>query len=228
VYTNVNLAAPVGVLALLGSGFLLVVFGVAFLASLVTRKPRLTKLSLLGTGLIIVSYLAVLLVFSFASKQIALSPGQEKHFCEIDCHLAYSIVAVNQTKVIGRAPALATATGTYRVVTIKTRFDETTIGSNRGNGLLYPNPRRVMVVDENGREFFPSPEGQHALAQAQDAGTAITTPLRPGESYTSTVVFDLPADVRNPVLLINEADWLTRFVIGHENSVGHRKTTFQI
>jgi len=27
---------------------------------------------------------------------------------------------------------------------------------------------------------------------------------------------------------MNEGDWLTRFIIGHENSPLHRKTSFQI
>jgi len=54
------------------------------------------------------------------------------------------------------------------------------------------------------------------------------SPLRPGESYVSTLIFDLPPAVQAPVLLINEGDWLTRFVIGNENSLAHKKTVFQI
>lgn len=42
------------------------------------------------------------------------------------------------------------------------------------------------------------------------------------------LVADLPADVRNPVLLINEGEWVTHLVIGHENSLWHKKTAFQM
>ena len=56
----------------------------------------------------------------------------------------------------------------------------------------------------------------------------MSTPLRPGESYTTTVVFDLPPDVKNPTLLINEGEWITQLVIGHENSLLHQKTKFQL
>jgi len=52
--------------------------------------------------------------------------------------------------------------------------------------------------------------------------------LRPGESYASSVVFDLPAEAKNPVLLINEGEWITHLVIGHENSPLHKQTKFQL
>jgi hypothetical protein len=120
------------------------------------------------------------------------------------------------------------AAGVFHLITIKTRFDESTIGANRGNGLLYPNSRVVTVSDENGKQYFPSAEAQSLLAQTQSAGTAMTIPLRPGESYSTTLVFDLPEGIRNPTLLIREGETVTRLVIGHENSPFHKKTRFQI
>jgi hypothetical protein len=60
------------------------------------------------------------------------------------------------------------------------------------------------------------------------AGTPITAPLRPGESYTTTFVFDLPPDAKAATLLVNESDWITRLIIGHENSLWHKKTRFQL
>ncbi len=182
----------------------------------------------LAASVVTGTYLSVMLIFSLASSQTSLSRGQEKHFCEIDCHLAYSILDVSQAKTLGAGSDRATAAGTFRVVTIKTRFDETTTGATRGNGLLYPNSRVLTVIDENGRRYSPSSDGQRALEQSRQAGTAITAPLRPGKSYISSFVFDLPPDVGNPVLLINEGDWVTRLVIGHENSFAHKKTLFQI
>ncbi len=227
-YTNVNLAAPIGVLAFLGTGFVLLGVALTFFYGLATRKSRLTRMTPLAATVVAGTYLGVMLIFSFASSQTSLSRGQEKHFCEIDCHLAYSILDVSQTKTLGAASDRATAAGTFYVVTIKTRFDETTISATRGNGLLYPNSRVLTIIDENGRRYSSSADGQRVLEQSHDAGTAITTPLRPGESYTSRFVFDLPSDVRTPELLINEGDWVTRWVIGHENSFAHKKTLFQI
>jgi hypothetical protein len=227
-FTNVNLAAPVGALALLGTGFLFLLVGLGFVYTLVKRNFRANKFVLAAAVVIAACYLAVLLLFSFRSSEHVLARGQEKHFCEIDCHLAYSIVDVTDAKTLGAPPQQVTAAGTFRSITIKTRFDENTISPNRGDGLLYPNSRVLTLIDDQGRKYLPSAEGQRVLEQNHTAGTAMTTPLRPRESYTTTVVFDLPADARNPSLIINDGEWLTHFVIGHENSPFHKLTKFRL
>jgi hypothetical protein len=227
-YTNVNLAAPIGALTFLGTAFLIFVTGLTLIYSIVKRKFRLTKFALAAITLIVTIYLVLLVTFSAASSEKVLARGQEKHFCEIDCHLAYSVTDVRETKTLGDAPDQVTAAGMFRVVTIKTRFDENTIGQNRGNALLYPNSRVVTVSDENGNQYSPSAEAQAVLEKSHAAGTAMTIPLRPSETYSTTVVFDLPAGVTNPTLLIREGELVTHLVIGHENSPLHKKTRFQI
>jgi hypothetical protein len=227
-YTNVNLLAPVGALAFLGSSFVAVVAGLVLIHALLTGRFGRAKLFLLAIVIIAGIYFGAILIFSLASGDTALARGQEKHFCEIDCHLAYSVVDVNQSKTLGNPANQITAAGMYNAITIKTRFDETTISAHRGDGLLYPNRRELTVIDAEGRKYFPSTDGQRAFEQSKGAGTPLTTPLRPGESYTTTLVFDLPTNVSNPTLLINEGEWLTHVVIGHENSPLHKKTRFQL
>jgi hypothetical protein len=227
-YTNVNLAAPVGVLLFLGTGLLLFVAALALAYSVIAKKFGLSKLLMLAVAAIVGLYLGAMLIFSFASSEKVLLRGQEKHFCEIDCHLAYSVIDVRETKTLGDAPHQLTAAGAFRVVTIQTRFDETTINPTRGNGQLYPNSRVLVVMDQTGKQYFPSTSAQNTLESSQQAGTPITTSLRPGESYKTTLAFDLPADVHNPTLLIHEGESVTAFVIGHENSLFHKKTRFQI
>ena len=223
-YTNVNLSAPIGALAFLGAGFLFFVAGVALGYSIVKRKFALRRAAIVAMAAIAVMYLSLLLVFSFRSSDKLLARGEEKYFCEIDCHLAYSIIDVRETKTVGQA----TANGMFRVITIRTRFDEHTISPTRGDSPLNPNPRDLTLISDDGRNFAPSPTAQATLEASQLAGTPITNSLRPGETYTSTVVFDLPADVKNPTLLIQESQLLTRFVIGHENSPFHKRTRFQL
>ncbi len=226
--TNVNLFAPIGVMALLGTAFLFFVAALVLIQSLIVRKRGRAKFVGLVILVIAGAYLAAILIFSLVSHEKVLARGEEKHFCEIDCHLAYSIANVRQTKTLGNAPNQETAQGLFTIVTIKTRFDETTIAPWRGNGLLSPNRRALTLVDERGNKYSPSTAGQHALDISQSGGTPLVTPLRPGESYTTEVVFDLPAEVKSPTLLINESDWPTRLVIGHENSPLHGKTRFQL
>ena len=227
-YTNVNLLAPLGVMALLGTGFLLLMTFLVLIYSLAARKFGLTKIVVVVLVAVAGIYLGTVLIFSFASSEKVLVRGQEKHFCEIDCHLAYSLTETKQMKTIGASSDQATASGLFTAVTIKTRFDETTIGPNRGDGLLSPNSRVLTLIDDQGRKYAPATAGQKALEASAAAGRPLTTPLRPGESYTTTVVFDLPLDAKNPTLLINEGEWITHLVIGHENSLLHKKTRFQI
>lgn len=217
-YTNVNLAAPIGALAFLGTGFLLFVATVFLLQSLIVRKTRRAKVVLLAMMIIGAVYLGLMLAFSFASRDKLLAHGEEKHFCELDCHLAYSIANVAQANTFGEGAGRTRAQGQFTIITIKTRFDETTIGPRRGNGLLFPNDRAFSLVDDHGKRYEP----------AAQAGTPVTTPLRPGESYITDVVFDLPADAKPSVLVLNESAWETHLVIGHENSLLHGKTNFQI
>lgn len=226
--TNVNFAAPLGVLAFLGTALLIAAIGAFLIYSLAVR--RVGRARMVAVAIVVVAgfYLGLILIFAFASSDKVLARGGEKHFCEIDCHLAYSVIETRQAKSIGNAPNPATANGMFTAVTIKTRFDETTISPNRGNGLLYPNSRVLTVIDDQGRRYSPSLEGQRALESSGGAGTSLVTPLQPGEYYTTTVVFDLPSDAKSSTLLINEGEWITHLVIGHENSPLHKKTRFQL
>ena len=225
-FTNVNLAAPIGAMAFLGTGLLFFVAGLIFLYTVIKGELVGSKVVVSAIAVVAAVYIGFLLLFSFTSSETVLARGQEKHFCEIDCHLAYSILDVRQTKLLGHGPSQSTADGLYHVVTIKTRFDENTISPTRGSGTLTPNSRLATVVDAQGRQYWPSESGAKALAQTEDSGSPFTAALRPGETYTTKLVFDLPADVANPTLLLNEGQWMTRFIIGHENSPLHKKTRF--
>ena len=84
--------------------------------------------------------------------------------------------------------------------------------------MLYPNSRALTLIDERGNRYEP----------VSQSGTPLTNPLRPGESYTTDIVFDVPSEMKHARLLMNESDWITRLVIGHENSPLHKKASFQI
>jgi len=217
-HTNVNLAAPIGALAFLGTGFLLFLIAIVLAQSLIVRKMGRARLLLALMLIIGLAYFGALLIFSFRSRDQLLARGEEKHFCELDCHLAYSIADTAQARTLGEGAGQTQAQGQFTIITIKTRFDETTIASWRGSGLLSPNDRAFVLVDERGRRYEPSAQ----------AGTPITTPLRPGESYTTDVAFDLPQDAKPAVLVLNESAWETHLLIGHENSLLHGKAKFQI
>jgi len=202
-------AAILGVIALLGSG--LVVGGLALgaIVSLVRgSRPLARWIGLAAIG--VVSYLAILLGFAGMSREKVLLMGEEKYFCEIDCHLAYSVVGVDREPLAG---------GTRYVVQVQVRFDPGTISPHRGDSPLTPNPKRARLVDSQGRFYDPSVAAPRALAE-------LATPLRPGESFVTPIAFDVPTDGHSVWLLIEEADPITAVIIGHENSLGHHKTRF--
>lgn len=222
--SNVNLEAAIGVLGFLGMGFVLLALGLILIHALWAKKFRRARgVARAGLG-VLGLYCGLLLAFSLSSGEKVLARGEEKYFCELDCHLAYSVVGVRKAKTLGGA----TAGGEFYVVTLRTRFDERTISSRRGDATLTPNPRSLAVSDEHGRAYRMSEEGMRQLEAEKSAGEPLETPLRPGQSYTTEVVFDLPGDAKNPVLLLNESMLPTRFIIGHENSFLHGQTKFRL
>jgi hypothetical protein len=46
--------------------------------------------------------------------------------------------------------------------------------------------------------------------------------------YTTDIVFDVPAAARDLRFVLRSNDFETPFLIGHENSLGHGKTTFAL
>src|ERR1700730_2067078 len=85
--------APLVLLAFLGAGFLIFCSAVAAAVALALRRVGLAKI-LGGTALAVAVVYGTLLVgAAFLSRERTLHPGEKKYFCEMDCHLAYSVVA---------------------------------------------------------------------------------------------------------------------------------------
>jgi hypothetical protein len=209
-----------GTILLMGFGFLVLFYGA------VRRSAFFAKLGAGVAVTIAVGYLLLLSGVSFASSEETLPPGGWKYFCEIDCHLAYSLAGAQTAASLGPEMQQVSPRGKFVIVRVKTWFDERTISAHRGNGPLTPNRRKVLLVDDTVRSYAPSPEGETALFRMAGTSAPLTQPLRPGESYTTDFVFDVPKDARGLRLLVTEDDPETRFVIGHENSLLHKKIYF--
>ena len=107
-------------LIFLGTSFLLGLLGVAFLCALSAGK-RALAMKVLATGAMVGGlYAGTLLGFSWSSEEKTLTAGQQKYFCEIDCHVAYTVMDVTTAKTLGEGPNQAAATGTFHVVTVRT------------------------------------------------------------------------------------------------------------
>jgi hypothetical protein len=223
--------APLVLLMLLGTCFLLGVAGLVTVYGLMRKRRDIAKKSLLAGAIVAGGYLVLLLGASLASSEKVLAMGQLKYFCEIDCHEAYSVVGVRATKTIGDGLEQKTAAGTFYIVTVKVWFDEKTISSRRPKDmLLYPNARTALLNSARGQDFTVSLEGQRALEKTEGkVPIPFTQRLKPGESYITDLVFDVPSDVTNPRLYITLAGGMPgALLIGHERSLLHKKILFDL
>jgi hypothetical protein len=216
--------APLAVVAFLGTAGLLALVALVLLFALWARKKWIG----IGAGAfalaLLSGYLLILLGVSLTSHEKLLAPGERKYFCEIDCHIAYSVSGVEETAMLGDELHQTAATGRFVIVRLKTWFDPSTISPHRGNGELSPGLRRVVLVDRHGTEFPPSASAQQVLAKIQSTNAPITQPLRPGESYVTDFVFDIPSDARDLRLFVGDGyDLPDRLLIGHEDSYLHKK-----
>ena len=120
------------------------------------------------------------------------------------------------------------ATGEFFVVTLRSHFDEHTIAPWRGNGPLVPSHPSLTLVDSNGRRFLLSAKGQCAWEAGHGKPYGLGDPLRPGESYETTWVFDVPEDAQSLRMLAELRRFPTCVLIGDEASPRHGKTYFAL
>jgi len=220
--------APFVALAFLGACFGLVALALAAAYGLVSKKAIVWKtaiaLAAAGLGL----YALLLFGSSLLSQTVVLAAGQHKYFCELDCHIAYSVDSVTTAPAVGISSQQITPQGTFYVVRLRTWFDPSTISAHRGNSPLVPNPRRVVVEDAAGRVFQRDTAAEAMFARTGVSSTPLDEALRPGESYSTTLIFDLPADARDARLLVTDNDPVTSILIGHELSPLHAKIFFAL
>jgi len=195
-------------LAVLGSFAAVAAFVLAKLVKQPVWAKWIVRLEVAGLAL----YAVLLLGFSLSSRDQELRIGEEKHICEVDCHLAYSVVGVQRAKQWqGR-----TATGAFAIVTVRVRFDSFTIAPGRPRNVgLHPNGRSVALVDSQGRRYSGDPQPLDSI-------------LIPGQEYHTDFVFDLPDDAVPARFLLASGDWPTHLMIAHENAFLHGRITWRL
>ncbi len=207
-------------LVFLGRAFVIFICVLVAAVAMISKSARIRKFAAAGAALTGIGYVALLFAVALLSRDTTVPPGNSKYFCEADCHIAYSIESVTEASTLGPETKPITAQGRFVIVRLKTWFDEHSIAPFRGNFPLTPNPRVVKLVDDRGRYYPARPQ---IAAELRVTSTPLSQPLRPGESYATTFVFDLPANARNPRLLIADMDPVSRLLIDHENSLLHGK-----
>jgi len=220
--------APVVVLAFLGTGGLLVLcLFVALVGAL--RKSRSVFLGAVGAGAIILAgYASMLLGLSLLSRDVVIARGAWKYFCELDCHIGYTIGEARFASSVGSEFQPVSPDGKFVIVELRAWFDPLTVSPHRGNGPLTPNGRLVSLVDERGRKFELSGKSGPVLAAAGLYSTPLETALRPGQTYVSIVVFEVPSDAKGLKLLLTSSDPEDFLIWGEESSPFHGKAYFSL
>ena len=114
---------PLTVLLFVGAALAGVTLIVLYAIARATKRESLARITLRlllgGAGVYVVIFLGA----SLTSRNRVLAVGEEKHICEVDCHLAYAVAATKSEPL---------PNGQVRhTVTVKVRFDEETISSRR-------------------------------------------------------------------------------------------------
>lgn len=223
--------APFVALAFLGAGAAILIAAGAAALCLAMRRRRAAAVT---AGLAIaggIFYAALLLALSAGSRDRVLATNGRKVFCEMDCHLAYSIAGVDRMRSIGTGPdSVASAAGTFVAARVRTWFDPSTIAPFRGNSALAPNPREAWLTDREGRRYRVSAAATRAyeISRGASAFSPFHRPLSPGESYETALVFDVPARAAGLRLFVGDPPGIENVLLGHENGPFHGKVYFSL
>jgi hypothetical protein len=175
-------------------------------------RPTIARVALRAAGAGVAVYAACLFGAGLFSHTAVLAPTAEKYFCELDCHLAYQVLAVRSLPAGDK-----TEVGMARwEVLLQTRFDETTISARRSRvAPTWPAPRRLELVGGDGQRY------PLRASTEMHGSTALTEPLVPGARYATRLEAELPSGVTPSQLQLQDDLFLTQLLIGNERSPFH-------
>lgn len=184
---------------------------------LLRRQWTWAKRVLLILFSFLVLYAGVLLSVSLLSPQRVLAMHQNRCFDD----WCLSVERVVQQSTVGAAPMVATAHGTFYLVTVRV--------SSQARGITQRAlDAQVSLLDARGQRADPDPAGQQALDATGQGGQPLDGALAPGGSFTRTVVFDLPMSSSHLALVVTHGLFPDVLVIGSEQSFLHKPTIIQL
>jgi hypothetical protein len=193
--------------------------GLAFILLVIAAWTKQVWLSKFVSGAVavwLVFYTTMLLGVSLASREKTLGLNEAKAFCGfyIDCHMHASVSDARTVKQIGDR----TAEGVFYIVKVK-------IFSDARRAAIGLHDPQFKVVDEQRRIFQP-------IEDSIVSGNPFERKVPAGGSFEGEVIFDLPADIKNPRLDIAEGIGIDKVIesvlIGDEDSILHKRVRFKL
>ena len=198
-----------GFLALVALSLALVALPVAGGVCLLRRRWRAALRFVALLAGVLVAYGAALVLASSLSSDRPLALGERRCFDD------WCVAASGVRRVAGSAEHRDDA---LLVVTLA-------VSSRAARISQRPDAPRFWVVDAAGRRYDVSPPDQLAWAMAHGPSRPVDDQIGPGESFTTPLVFVLPATAPVPHLVVAEGPpWLGLLLIGGEDSPFHGRT----
>lgn len=140
-------------------------------------------LTFLIVAVIGASLLATLALLNRRDETVSLN-----HEIQYD-DFAFSVLSVRRAEFLGNGESVVKPAGFFYIVALKI--------ANHAVRVDYKYKRHcALLVDERGKEYSPSPEGQPALEATLSSAELCSAPIPAGASCVTEVVFDVPAGVR--------------------------------
>jgi hypothetical protein len=189
--------------------------------AVVRGRTRLARSIALIAGAWVAAYAALLVVTSVASRERTLALGETKRFCGfyLDCHMGVAVERVDTVSSIGDGNDALRAGGTFYVIGLRVSSDARRVP-------LHLEHPEIVIVDAEGFRHERSLDAEQKLARAQLAD--LEQPVNAGDSFSRTIVIDVPHDARDPRLHVTMGGRLDRVVelavIGDEDALLHAHT----
>ncbi len=111
-----------------------------------------------------------------------------------DKDLAFTVISVSKKQSLGNSYTKKTAQGIYYVITVKI--------TNKGDSTATFDSSMAKMTDSQNRQFDHSTDGQIALGMSQGKVDLFLQQVQPSLTYTGDLVFDVPADIADPFLVV--------------------------
>lgn len=184
-----------------------------------TGKNWLRTFVLGGVTIWLTGYVILLFIGSFFSVERTLGLGESKEYCGfyLDCHMHTAVTEVRTVNTLGDL----TANGQFYIVKVK-------VFSNARAATLGLLTVDAHVVDDGGHAYTRDMRAEAQLPPQPEFEKKIS----PAESFEKEIVFDLPAEVKNPRLDISEGYGIDHAIeavlIDDEDSIMHKRNYFQL
>jgi hypothetical protein len=197
----------------------LVLAAILLVFAYATGKNWLRTFVLGGVVTWMTGYIILLFIGSFFSVERNLAFNEAKEYCGfyLDCHMHTAVTDVRRAKTLGDL----TANGEFYIVNVK-------VFSNARAATLGLLTVDAHVVDAGGHAYTRDMKAEAQLPPQPEFEKRIS----PAESFEKEIVFDLPADAKNPRLDMREGYGIDHAIeavlIGDEDSIMHKRNYFRL